>query len=1499
MQRSDTLPQKGRTKYYSLMLISFLVVALLFVPMVSAVWWNPFTWFGDNTAVVKGATWVQTYNNNPDFYAVIPDNTKHDADIYLCSYSATKKNDLKDLDFATSNKNNTKELKTKEKLKAIEYNGKFCYYYKPSGNDKYLKFDKHFTHFVFTNESIIATENGIEIGRMSLITEDYNYKNGKPNIETSRGTDKLTHTFYLTNYSADAITNLRTINMKDNTEVQRNAQFKWLSYVDVEVPTYKDICSDVINGTNITSVCNPVQNGKKIIQQEQWNDMNSTIVGQNYIIGIFSDVLKEDYVDADFDYYGTGVALSPIYWTTWTEDLNTNLNIYYSCEDNLATTNVLDSLGVLNGVSGRNTNVFSTASGKVNRGFDFDGTNDNITVSNFQFGGSSGSISFWMNMDTTSNVQLIDGDNVANGINMQIFGTGKIYARVGGETFLISATLSAETWYHVVFTWDGANHKLYIDAGTPVSKASAVGTSTDSRTIHIAQINTGNFKFNGKLDEIGIWDRALSASEVTQLYNSGTGITYTSGTAPSVTLTSPPDTENLTSATVEHIATVTDDQYIQNVTLYLDGVANETITSHVNGSYTFTKTVAEGVHIWSILAYDNQSLSNQSANWTYNYTQPPIYINLLSPADASTSQIPLVNVTCIAYEENGVEELNLTINGVVNTTVTNSTPAENLSLTLNTNFAEGNYTWGCQARNPSTSAISSNRTFQVLYSNPVISLGTPIAYANLTSQTVPFVFNTTDLNGIENVTLYLDGIVNETNSSGINGSYSFTELVIDGIHNWSIVAVSILEKLTTSATIIFYVDSVSPIINITSPPEIFDYLIDGETLDLNWSVADEHLDSCWYNYPSEYEDRFLSNSTSGISNYWNIINGSMADGGYVLRSGLVFGESSYNILSSIYSNPDLVISQLKSTIPICDNETYTTMIPYYNSTIGYYACVRDEYGFSYIIQQQNYASGSDYQTKFSSYNYSRLVDCSLNTTTFNYEQGYNTITFFSEDTFGNVGSETRNWVSLIGTFSIDYETPVYEGYENTITATIEGIPEGSFLTSAILYYNGANYSTSINYNDGDYEVSATLSAPAVIEDTNYTFGFYLTIDGAIYDPQQSNQTVLNANFGVCGGDTNDTILTLNLVDEDSQESIMGDIEIGGEIKSVSSEEIIGTIYVLFNNTNNATLCFSPPAAYDLYYMDAEIRYTSDEYSSELYFIQNADITDDLGNLTLYSLNESQTTKFKVTYQDSTYNFVEGAIIQLQRKYMSEGIYKTVEAPLTSNEGVSILHINLDSILYRATIVKDGVVLDEFDNLVFRCQSELTGECEHKLLGDIDSDNEVNLDNIRDFYYTEPVLINNSVSISFSIPSGSPSIVNIILEQRDEFGNKTLCNKTIASSAGSMSCDYSESLSNSYIDFIIYKNGEAIAKKSYIVHPEDYLDWLGNNYIFIFVLLLSLVGMALTSPEWIIINGIVTMVISGGLYLARGLDFVVGLGSFIWLVIAAIILISKMSKQEDN
>jgi len=58
-------------------------------------------------------------------------------------------------------------------------------------------------------------------------------------------------------------------------------------------------------------------------------------------------------------------------------------------------------------------------------------------------------------------------------------------------------------------------------------------------------------------------------------------------------------------------------------------------------------------------------------------------------------------------------------------------------------------------------------------------------------------------------------------------------------------------------------------------------------------------------------------------------------------------------------------------------------------------------------------------------------------------------------------------------------------------------------------------------------------------------------------------------------------------------------------------------------------------------------------------------------------------------------------------------------------------------------------------------------------------------------------------------------------------------------------------------------------------------------------------MAFASPEWIVIIGIVALVVAGGLWLINGMNLVIGLGMMIFAIMAAVVLIMKMTKQEDQ
>ena len=524
------------------------------------------------------------------------------------------------------------------------------------------------------------------------------------------------------------------------------------------------------------------------------------------------------------------------------------------------------------------------------------------------------------------------------------------------------------------------------------------------------------------------------------------------------------------------------------------------------------------------------------------------------------------------------------------------------------------------------------------------------------------------------------------------------------------------------------------------------------------------------------------------------------------------------------------------------------------------------------------------------------VNCSVNTTTFNYIQDTDNLTFFASDIYGNIANLTRSWESLIGSFSLSYNDTVYEGQQNTLTADVT-LTNGNLLTEGTLSYNGTSYSTNIVYSGGSYEISSTISAPIVSEDTNFSFGFYLTIDGTTYFPLSSNQTVTNINLSACG--VNDTVLlNLSLLDEETKSSIFGDIELNAEIFSKLSGVEVESINLSFENVSYAEICLYPQIAYPNYLLDGEIRYSSDDHVSEFYNLQKADLEDYPKNISLFDLASNDSTEFLIIYQDDDILPVEEAIIQLQRKYISEGIYETVEAPITSNGGTAVVHIDLNTNMYRATVVKDGVVLNEFDNLVFQCQSELTGECEQILLGEIDPTNNIDYDTSRDFS-SSISRANNTITLTYSIPSGSASSVNFFLEQKDSFGNTTICNTTIVSSAGSIDCVFNSTIGDSYIDLFIYKDGVPMETNTYIIQESSGVDFLENNFIIVLVLLLTLAGLAITSPEWMVLTSILALMISGALWLISGFDFVVGLGLTGFLMVAAIIIILKLAKQEDR
>lgn len=727
-----------------------------------------------------------------------------------------------------------------------------------------------------------------------------------------------------------------------------------------------------------------------------------------------------------------------------------------------------------------------------------------------------------------------------------------------------------------------------------------------------------------------------------------------------------------------------------------------------------------------------------------------------------------------------------------------------------------------------------------------------------------------------------------TNSSDVAAGTNFTGLTSNVLQNEWIVYCNDSDGNVGSGNVLFFVN-ISVLTELISPVNLSNFT----TIQINFTVSSTPFNTnltnatlyVWY----ENGTLFLTNETtlSGDSGVQTNFSSNLTDGIF-LWNAETCGENVNCTFAD--DNRTLEVHTTPSTVIIhYPNETISYLAPGGNLTLNWTISESGQNLSEHIINCSYTYNGVETQLN--------LTQCiETNETTFLYVNGINNLTFEVIEEFGLITTNTTTWNFLFEKYNVTFDNQTLEGAQETFTAEII-LGGGETISQAIFYYNDTNYTTNIIFIGGEYTITSSITIPLIDTNTNFSLGFYIVVGGITYNLETFEQQVISINMSLCGA-SNDTLLNMSLFNEETKVSILGDIEINAQAISKTSGETAESFNTSFTNVSSARICLSPISAYSNLYFGTEIRYSSDNFVPEFYHIQMADMADYPRNLSLFDLAINDSTEFLIKYQDDNLITVEGAIVQLQRKYISEDVYEVVEAPLTSNAGTAIVHIDLNTNKYRASIVKGGVLLDFFDNIVFDCENELSGECTQLLLGKIDPQNDVPLIDLTDFSYSISS-VNNTITTTFIIPSGTPSTINVVLTQVDQFGNETTCNQSIISSGGSIDCTFSDTIGDSFLGLEISKDQELQAQQTYIVVEDATLNFLGNNFFILIIILLSLVGMAFSSPEWMIINAVVVMLIGGAFYLVNGMNFVMGLGSLIWLIISALILIIKLSKQEDR
>ena len=107
---------------------------------------------------------------------------------------------------------------------------------------------------------------------------------------------------------------------------------------------------------------------------------------------------------------------------------------------------------------------------------------------------------------------------------------------ITNRTHAFDVSLTSGIWQHVVFSYSGNSNisgaSAYVNAtkNTSTPSGSLTGSLLEGQDFYVGQ-RSGSFYFSGNIDSMTVWNKELSQSEVTELYNGGSPLDPTSHSA--------------------------------------------------------------------------------------------------------------------------------------------------------------------------------------------------------------------------------------------------------------------------------------------------------------------------------------------------------------------------------------------------------------------------------------------------------------------------------------------------------------------------------------------------------------------------------------------------------------------------------------------------------------------------------------------------------------------------------------------------------------------------------------------------------------------------------------------------------------------------------------------------------------------------------------------------------------------------------------------------------
>ncbi len=563
---------------------------------------------------------------------------------------------------------------------------------------------------------------------------------------------------------------------------------------------------------------------------------------------------------------------------------------------------------------------------------------------------------------------------------------------------------------------------------------------------------------------------------------------------------------------------------------------------------------------------------------------------------------------------------------------------------------------------------------------PTVTLNSPVDFFNSTNSTIDFngsVFSPR-VNAVTNVSLFIDGVINETNSSGINNTnYLFTKILSDGIHNWTYETFD-NESGSTIATTRTFTINTTPNIDYISPTPINGFNSTEANLTVNISLTEDfflNLTIDLYNVNGALNRTITFTNSTREANFAGLEDATFS---YNATTFTTTGQSNFTETRNI--SIDATAPTIIVTSPTGDQGTFTSglnlSLIWNASDINIDTCQFDYESVNTTVNCNNTEIGL-------------VVTNSLATS----------LTFYVNDTFGTVNFNSTSWTYSFIENNITFNPDVFETESQFFQINLSTSLNVSAI-SAQLNYNGTNFISSAAC-DVFCLVNNTIDIPLVTEGEFQNKSFFWEInifngtDSVDVNTSSTEQNVTRIHLEECNGGFTVEALNFTVYDEQNLSRIDPFLFDGDFEQWLGSGDVKRQSNFSQSSTSDLDLCITPE---ETFFIDATIEYdeagNESLYTLRNYYFQNDTISNVSQDIFMYLLQSSFSTSFILKVQDNALLPVPNVLIETNRFYPGLNEFRIVQIAKTDDLGKSVGFFETEIVDYKFIITFNNDTLLE-------------------------------------------------------------------------------------------------------------------------------------------------------------------------------------------------------------